>query len=104
MKVIFLDLDGVLNCSKTPNPRQFPYIIDTLLLGRYLKLVAETGADTVLLSTWRHDPAGRWAARHYGVPFSDVIPDMPEATRRDEIVAWLKEHPEVTRFAVLDDE
>jgi len=28
MKVIFLDIDGVLNCDKTPNPRKFPYIVD----------------------------------------------------------------------------
>jgi histidinol phosphatase-like enzyme len=32
MKVIFLDIDGVLNCDKTPNPRKFPYIVDKKLL------------------------------------------------------------------------
>jgi hypothetical protein len=104
MKVIFLDIDGVLNCSRTPNPRRFPYIVDPVLLGRYLHLVARTNARTVLLSTWRHDPAGRWSARYYGLPFTDVIPDMPDASRRVEIEAYLGEHPEVTRFAVLDDE
>src|ERR1044072_3662772 len=104
MKVIFLDIDGVLNCETTPNPRKVPYIIDSHLLARYLNLAATTEAKTVLLSTWRHDPAGRWSARYYGVPFSDVIPDMPESSRRDEIRAWLTVHPEVTRYIVLDDE
>jgi hypothetical protein len=104
MKVIFLDIDGVLNCKSTPNPRAFPYIIDPSLLARYLHLAAGTEAKTVLLSTWRHDPAGLWSARYYGVPFSDVIPDMPESSRRDEICAWLKAHPEVTRYVVIDDE
>jgi hypothetical protein len=33
-----------------------------------------------------------------------VIPDMPARPRRDEIVAWLKTHPEVERYAVIDDE
>ena len=28
MKIIFLDIDGVLNCDKTPNPRKFPYVVD----------------------------------------------------------------------------
>jgi len=77
MKVIFLDIDGVLNCKSTPNPRGFPYIVDPGLLARYLHLAASTDAKTVLLSTWRHDPAGQWSARYYGVPFFDVIPDMP---------------------------
>ena len=31
MKVIFLDIDGVLNCKKTPNPRKFPYVVDKRL-------------------------------------------------------------------------
>jgi hypothetical protein len=30
MRVIFLDIDGVLNCKPTPNPRKVPYIIATL--------------------------------------------------------------------------
>ena len=104
MKVVFLDIDGVLNCKSTPNPRGFPYIVDPGLLARYLHLAASTDAKTVLLSTWRHDPAGQWSARYYGVPFCDVIPDMPQNSRRDEIRAWLKGHPEVRRYAVIDDE
>ena len=34
MKVIFLDIDGVLNCGKTPDPRKLPYIVDKRLLAR----------------------------------------------------------------------
>lgn len=32
MKAIFLDIDGVLNCDRTPNPRRFPYVVDKLCL------------------------------------------------------------------------
>jgi HAD domain in Swiss Army Knife RNA repair proteins len=39
-----------------------------------------------------------------GIPFIDVIPDMPQKPRRDEILAWLKTQGHVRRFAVLDDE
>lgn len=44
MKIIFLDIDGVLNCDKTPNPRKFPYIVDKKLLARFKKLLDRTGA------------------------------------------------------------
>jgi histidinol phosphatase-like enzyme len=55
MKVIFLDIDGVLNCHKTPNPRKFPYVIDDGLLARFRQLIERTGASVVLSSTWRYD-------------------------------------------------
>jgi Swiss Army Knife RNA repair-like protein len=104
VKVIFLDIDGVLNCATTPNPRKFPYIIDPKLLRRFKRLLQRTGAKVVLSSTWRYDPAGLFSAKHWGVPFVDVIPDMPHRPRRDEVIAWLKAHPKVKRFVVLDDE
>ena len=65
MKVIFLDIDGVLNCRKTPNPRKLPYIVDPKLLKRFKRLVERTGAKVVLASTWRYDPAGLFSARHW---------------------------------------
>jgi hypothetical protein len=104
MKVIFLDIDGVLNCDKTPNPRKFPYIVDKKLLARLKKLVDRTGAKVVLSSTWRCDPVGVFAAKHWGIPFIDVCPDRPRSPRRKEITAWLAAHPRVTRFVVIDDE
>jgi len=104
MKVIFLDIDGVLNCAKTPNPRKLPYVVDPKLLRRFERLVERTKAKVVLASTWRYDPAGIFSARHWGIRFIDVIPDMPGRPRRDEILAWLKHHPRVKRFAVIDDE
>jgi HAD domain in Swiss Army Knife RNA repair proteins len=39
-----------------------------------------------------------------GHPFIDVTPDMPKRPRRDEVLAWLKTHPKVKRFVVIDDE
>jgi hypothetical protein len=103
MKAIFLDIDGVLNCDATPNSRRLPYIVDELLLARFRDLVGATQATVVLSSTWRVDPVGLLAAEFYEVPFSDVCPDMPEAPRCEELLYWLRAHPEVTRYAVLDD-
>jgi Swiss Army Knife RNA repair-like protein len=104
MKVIFLDIDGVLNCEKTANPRKLPYVVDRRLLARLKRLLNRTRAKVVLTSTWRYDPAGLFSAKRCGVPFIDVTPDMPKRPRRDEIYTWLRKHPKVTRFAVIDDE
>ena len=104
MKVIFLDIDGVLNCDKTPNPRRFPYVVDKKLLARLKKLLDRTGAKIVLSSSWRLDPIWLFAARHWGVPFMDVCPDMPKRPRRVEVLTWIAHHPKVSRYAVIDDE
>src|SRR3981189_3971665 len=104
MKLIFLDIDGVLNCRSTPNPRALPYMGYEEVLARLRRLFDRTGASVVLSSTWRYDPAGIYSAKHYGVPFIDVIPDIPHAPRCKEILAWLRDHPEVDRHIVIDDE
>jgi hypothetical protein len=104
MKVIFLDIDGVLNCDKTPNPRKFPYIIDKKLLVRLNSLLENTKAKVVLSSSWRCDPVGLLAAKHYDVPFIDVCPDKPNSPRGKEMLQWLANHPRVTRYAIIDDE
>ena len=104
MKIIFLDIDGVLNCTQTPNPRKFPFVIDARLLRRLKRLLKQSKAKAVLSSSWRVDPIGLLAAKHFGVPFIDVCPDMPSERRCVEMRAWLIEHPEVVRYAVIDDE
>ena len=104
MKVVFLDIDGVLNCETTPNPRNFPYYIDSGLIPLLHKLIATTGAEVVLTSTWRYDPAGVFSARNQGIPFIDTTPDLSGEARSREIIAWLEAHPEVERYIVIDDE
>jgi hypothetical protein len=103
MRAIFLDIDGVLNCSRTPNPRKFPYVVDPGLLQRLLSLQQRTDAQVILSSTWRYDPVGLLAAKHFGIPFNDVIPDMPGEPRKKEITSWLAAHS-LERYVVIDDE
>jgi hypothetical protein len=62
MKVIFIDIDGVLNCKGTPNPRKLPYVADPKLVRRFRQLLERSGAKAVLSSTWRYDPAGLFSA------------------------------------------
>jgi hypothetical protein len=104
MKIVFLDIDGVLNSTKTENSRKFPYIVDPELLERLKSLLAATGAQVVLSSTWRYDPVGLLAAKFHGIPLIDATPDLPEKPRRDEIRQWISEHHGVDRFIVIDDE
>jgi hypothetical protein len=81
MKVIFLDIDGVLNCDKTRNPRKFPYVVDKKLLGRLSNLLDRTNAKVVLSSSWRLDPVGILAAKHWRIPFE-------RPSRRSEVRYW----------------
>jgi hypothetical protein len=87
MKVVFLDIDGVLNTRHTPNPRNFPYVVDNILVRRLKRVLARTRAKVVITSTWRYDFVGVFAAKHHGIPFIGCTPDMPHRPRRDEIKA-----------------
>jgi HAD domain in Swiss Army Knife RNA repair proteins len=104
MKVIFLDIDGVLNCARTPNPRNLPYVIDARLKKRLDRMLQRTGAKIVLASTWRYDPAALFTLKRHGIRLIDVTPDLPRRPRRDEVLAWLKKADRVTRYVVIDDE
>src|SRR3569833_254585 len=104
MKAIFLDIDGVLNSEEPQNHRNIPYFVDDRLLDKITELVRKTGATVVLSSTWRVDPVGLLAAKYYQVPFDDVCPDLPGAPRCEEVITWLRQHPDVTRYVVLDDD
>jgi hypothetical protein len=102
-KVIFLDIDGVLNFHQPESPDQSK-TIQRELLGRLRAILEATGAKIVLASTWRHEEGAVDEARSDGVPIDDVLPDLRPASRGKEIISWLNKHPEVQRYLVLDDE
>jgi len=104
VKVIFLDIDGVLNSKKTPNPRELPYIVDRRLLRIFLRMVTRARAKVVLISDWRHDPAGLFSARYWGVRYVDIVPYLPKRSRGEQIFLWLRKHPNVKRYVVIDDD
>lgn len=78
-------------------------MVDSTLLKRFKRLLEITGAQAVLDSNWRYDPAGMFSAQYYGVPFTDTTPDLPGRSRADVIQEWLRQHL-VERFIVIDDE
>lgn len=123
MKVIFLDVDGVLNGSNTKERCRFPdgrrcYIgVEQSLCKRLRSIVKETDCHIVLSSTWRKHPdmlPYLWEnlGRELELRCIGHTPSLPEVMqdgvvipkcRGDEIQAWLMFNPQVKRFVILDD-
>lgn len=112
MKVIFLDVDGVLNTIFTTR-RVYNYtFVDTRKVLRLRNIVERTGAKLVLSSTWRirdlpihqltYDALKAEFERVRCPVWEDCTPIMPGAKRWQEINAWLLLH-EVEDFIILDD-
>lgn len=104
MNVLFLDIDGVVNC-KTTQQRYGPFVgIDPQKVAIVNNIVNETGCVIVLSSSWRLPPADmlQHVREHFNI--HDITPDKRGLTDRGcEVIAWLKEHPEVELHAILDD-
>ncbi len=108
MKVIFLDVDGVLNSKQDGNSIKLRTDSHLRLLQ---EIVKATGAKIVLSSSWR---AGFAKARNtlsdrlreYGLEIMDSTPVLPGLTcRGDEIRQWLNDSGQsVERFVILDDD
>jgi hypothetical protein len=104
-KVLFLDIDGVVNKRENydPSRKSGPYPIDTycaFLVGR-IKL--QTGCEVVLSSSWRHHPEGVENVSDRVVELLSVTPTL-SGLRGDEVQAWLDIHPEVEKYAIVDDD
>ena len=55
MKIIFLDIDGVLNCSESKS-ECFGYTgIDNIIIKRLKRIIEETNAQIILISTWKEN-------------------------------------------------
>ncbi|MBV9555828.1 MAG: hypothetical protein JO254_01995 [Pseudolabrys sp.] len=104
MKVIFLDIDGVLNCRKTPNPKKRKCVIDPDLATRLLHVLKATGAKVVLSTSWRHLANNMRVFNGFSVPYIDKLGPGHKSQRRKAILRWLADHPNVSRYAILDDE
>lgn len=120
MRVLFLDIDGVLNTPKMTGRFGCDFV-DNILVALVARIVRETDCKIVLSSTWRIDEKDRMLATRelaeQGLTIHDCTPvhsqRIPEdgnwegwngwVKRHEEIQAWLDQNP-VTRFAILDDD
>lgn len=114
-KVLFLDCDGVINCEGTFKKNQESFtIIDQYMAFLVGKIVLDTDCKVVLSSSWRHMPEGVKEIEKHVVPIFDCTGNEPyddnlppgtgNCQRGREIKAWLDKHPEVRRYAILDDD
>lgn len=117
MKVIFLDIDGVLNTKsyrENPEVDYFEHPISEIHMCLLEYLAKTTGAKIVLSSTWREywelgeeqsDSFGYYINKlfsKYGLEIYDKTPELRD--RSDEIDAWKKLHEgEIESYVILDD-
>lgn len=101
MKVLFLDIDGVVNSRSTTDFKNNLWPVDNYMAFLVGKIQLDTGCLVVLSSSWRHHPDGVAAARKI-VAIEDVTPSL-SGIRGDEINAWLSKYS-VERYAILDDD
>lgn len=105
MKLIFLDVDGVLNKSSSPHEVGHGSI-DKKMVERFNKILDETAAGVVLSSSWRLDSNWHQILAQHGVKnaFVGQTPYIPDARRGTEIFSYLLEVTEpVERYAILDN-
>lgn len=118
MNVIFLDVDGVLNSQTTEERCNGVIGIDSDKVERLARIVAKNDATLMLTSSWRYHwwkkekeddeqhPLGQYLdekLKEYNIKIADKI-SYGGFNRGRAIRNWLKEHPEVKSFIVLDDE
>ncbi len=102
MRIIFLDIDGVLNSVRTGW-----FNFDMFAVNFLIWVFQLTGCKIVISSSWRHN--------HNKKFWDKILPDCihddymtpsiyGNKIRGDEIQLWLDKHPEVERYLILDDD
>lgn len=114
MKILFLDIDGVVNSAEDQTKGLFktdfpiePY--KAFLVG---KIQLDTGCLVVLSSTWRMDPDSVEKLNKQLVPIHDITGQCCAGIRGVEIHQWISKNvpyeqrkPESDfHYAILDDD
>jgi len=111
MKVIFLDVDGVLNSDeyidkiKKLNVNTIKRKVSINKISILKQAVDATGARVVLTSSWRYRKDGtllKSLLLKYGI-CADSTPFI-DNNRGIEIKSYLSNNPDVDRYVILDDE
>lgn len=113
MKILFLDIDGVLNSTRSavafggyPMNVEKPHMerFDHVAVALIKKICKDTGAKIVLSSVWRLYEGHMNMANALHLPIIDSTPEKLTALRGEEIAMWLRDHPEVEKYVIIDDD
>jgi hypothetical protein len=112
MKVVFLDIDGVLNSQRTCIAfGGFPHettgfhreMFDEVAVSLIRGIVNTAQAKIVLSSSWRISNPFKDVGVNLRLPIIDATPSLT-GPRGAEIAVWLAAHPEVEQYAIVDDD
>ena len=114
MKIIFLDIDGVLNNREVFNRKKSQgfRVWDEKCVDRLNRITDETGAKIVVSSTWRRSEDLYSAIKNemgitgeiIGKTIDYIHHSSTEKQRGDEIQEWLSQYVEVIKFVIIDDD
>lgn len=128
MKIIFLDIDGVLNTINTFRLRKEEYkktgkyilAIDECRVGYLKRIIDESEAKIVLTSAWRRDfikkenkiIAVEENAKKlqelflkYDIEIYDIVSvDYGDRNREQQIKEWLEKRDDIDNYIIIDDE
>lgn len=112
MKVLFLDVDGVLNKANTKEKTvTWCSFVEDIFVRRLKNIVDQTGCEIVLSSNWRYDAHTELNPEldeledklsEYGLALYDFTPVINNHMGQ-EIQSWLDAHTDVGSFVILDD-
>lgn len=111
MNIVFLDIDGVLNCQSYFKQRECKgEDIDDKTLPILQKIAKDNNAIIVLTSTWRvldkESESYQYLVNKlakYDLSIYDHTPIMKH-NRPLEIKTWLSEHEDIENWVSLDDD
>ena len=102
MKVLFLDVDGVLNMNNSGGPKT----LNRNRLKLLEKIVVATSCNIVVSSSWRTSPSHlallRRTLEYRNISIYGITRDL-SSLRGNEIKDWLDRHPGVEQYAIVDD-
>lgn len=117
MKILFLDIDGVINsedyavyryAAKMPDPDEF---IDERAVAFLNYIIEETGAKVVLSSSWRgnvEETLDRLKVAGFKYDFFDKTPYLGSRHRGSEIQKWIDEYEKTNEplesYVIIDDD
>ena len=102
MKLLFLDIDGVLNGTVTRERWNGLTGLDHRLVSMFLEWLGGKDVGIILSSTWRLYDDTKAQLSAVGLSWIGQTPKL-RAGRGHEIAQFLNETPGVEAYAILDD-